>query len=334
VTDDRYQRYLSEFGERLTEAAHAQSRGPHRIWPIAGGVALALALAAIVLLGGPSGNDKINVVAEARAALPQSGELVHIQTVTTTSLIGADDAAQERFDEFAHRHWDEYAPRSFEQWSTEGRWRVAEAEGKVFPKMFAGEPYYPGFYISDQELRRIGLAEEVVGPTQEAYADGIDSLYVENPGVLIHSDLGDGAGVGDLGSFPGGIYSGAPTLLGSDPIDALREALNRGNLRDEGTGEVNGQTVRRLVSEEGVNFEYDVDAETFEPVRVRSFGHWVGEVDSPYPPERMVEDVNFEEFEALPLDSNTEGLLEINPPAGTTVVEARGPDDQPPRKQR
>ena len=257
---------------------------------------------------------------------------MHLETVTTTSLIGADEAAQQRFNEFARRHWDEYRPERFEQWSTEGRWRVAADQGKAFPKMFAGEPYYPGFYISDQELERIGLAEEVVGPTQEAFAEGIDSFYVQEAGVLIRSDLGD-QGWAEIGSFPGGIYSGAPTLLGGDPVAALREALDRGDLRDEGTTEIDGRSVRRLVSEDG-SFEYDVDAETFEPVRVRMFGHWVGEVDSPHPRERMVEDATFTEFEVLPLDSSTEALLEIDPPPGTTVIEAQGPDDQPPRKQR
>jgi hypothetical protein len=334
VTDGQYQRYLSEFGEQLAEAVHAQSKGPRRVWPIAGGVALAVTLAAILVPAGPTGKDKVNVIAEARAALPQSGDLehplLHLETVTTTSLIGADDAAQERFDEFAHRHWDEYGPQSFEQWSIPGRWRVAEERGKVFPKMFAGDPYYPGYYISDQELRRIGLGEEIVGPTQEAYADGIDSLYVEKAGVLIHSDL-KGAGFNQIGSYPGAIYSGMPTLLGGAPVDALRKALDRGDLLDEGTAEVNGRSVRRLVSGNG-SVEVDVDAETFVPVRVREFSHWVGEADSPYPRERMVEDVNFKEFETLPLDSNTERLLEINPPAGTTVVEAQGPSDQPPRR--
>ena len=199
--------------------------------------------------------------------------------------------------------------------------------------MFAGEPFHPGFYISDEDLQGIGLTDELVGPTQEAYADGVDSLYVEELDALIRTEIGKGFGSEDEGLVPGGIYSGAPTLLGGDPVEALRATLNSGNVRDEGTATVNGREVRRLVTHDGF-FEYDVDAETFEPVRVRMFGRWQGEVDSPHPLERMVEDVTFEVFEAMPLNEETDDLLEIETPPGTTILEAVGPEDQPPRRER
>jgi hypothetical protein len=330
---DAYERYLADFGERLEAAASPPPRFRRR-WVLAAAAAAAVAIAATILLAAPSGDHKINVVAEARAALPGSGELLHLKTVSTTSLVGADEAAQQRFDEFARRHHDEYAPRYFEQWSAGDRWRVAGPTNKVFPKMFAGEPYYPGFYISDEELQRIGLTDELIGPTQEAYADGIDSLYVESLGVIIRSDLKQAGWQTGIGSLPGGIYTGSPTLLGPDPVAAIRKQLDRGDLRDAGTADVDGRSVRRLVSKEGAPFEYDVDAETFEPVRVRMFGHWVGEPDSPYPPEEMVEDVDFQVFETLPLNSETEQLLTIDAPPATTVIDAQGPDEQPPRQDR
>jgi hypothetical protein len=331
MTQDAYRRYLDAFGDRIDAAA---APPPRRRGLLAGAVVVVAAIVALVVfLATPSGERKINLVAEARAALPSSGELLHLATVSTTSLIGADDAAQQRFDEFARRHHDEYAPRYFEQWSAGDRWRVAGPTNKVFPKLFAGEPYYPGFYISDQELQQVRLTDEVIGPTQEAFEDGIDTLYVESLGVIIRSNLRAAGWDTDVGSFPGGIYTGSPTLLGSDPVAAIRKQLDRGNLHDAGAAEVDGRSVRRLVSQDG-NFEYDVDAKSFEPVRVRMFSHWVGPLDSPYPPEKMAEDVNFETFETLPLNSETERLLTIDAPPGTTVIDAQGPDEQPPRKDR
>ena len=332
MTDDPYQRYLSEFGERVEEAARAAAPRPHSRWPVAAAAVLAVALAGILLLGGPSGGDRINVVAEAKAALgaSDSGEIIHLVTVSRSLLIGANEAVQHRFDEFAYSHWGEYRPTRFEQWSTDDRWRVATDQRTIGPKMFAGMPHYPGFYISDSELQRIGLAKDVTGPTQESYADGVDSLYVEDAGVVIRSHLADDS---PTASLPGGIYTGSPTLLGGDPVDALRKALDSGNLRDAGMAEVDGRSVRRLMDNNGT-FEYDVDAETFVPVRVRMFGHWAGAVDSPYPVQRMAEDVTFVTYETLPLEASTEHLVELNPPAGTTVVDAQGPHEQPPRSER
>jgi hypothetical protein len=210
---------------------------------------------------------------------------------------------------------------------------VATPANGVQPETFAGEPYYPGFYVSDRKLQRIGLTHPINGPTQEAYDNGTDSLYVESLGVIIRSNL-EKAGWNDneIGSFPGGIYTGSPTgPIGSDPVAMVRKRLKRGDLRDAGTAEVDGRSVRRLVHG---GFEYDVDAKTFEPVRVRQFSNWVGHRNSQKPPERMAEDANFEVFETLPLNSETEDLLKIDAPPTTKVIDAQGPDEQRPRQGR
>lgn len=310
------------------------ARSRLRLWPprrrwvaaISAGAALAIAAvgALIVLLAAPSGENKVNVVAEARAALPSAGELLHVSTVSTVSLVGADEPAQKRFEEFARRHPDGYAPGYFEEWSADGRWRVAVPTGRVSPEVLAEH----GFHLSDQELQGIGLTHEVIGPTQEAYADGVDSLYVEKLGVIIRARFQEaGSAEADkLGSTPGMIYTGAP-FIGGDPVANIRERLDRGLLRDAGSAEVDGRSVRRLVTTSGepglVPVEYDVDAQTFEPVRFRTFGHWA---DSPYPPERMAEDVDFKVFDSMPLNSDTEQQLKIQAPPGTTVIDAHGPN--------
>ena len=136
MTEDPYQRYLAEFGERV-EAAAQSPRPARRRWLAGAAVAAAAVVALGVFLAAPGGDSKVNVIAEARAALPESGELLHLSTVSTSSLIGADEAAQERFDDFARRHHDDYAPRYFEQWSAGDRWRVANPANRVSPKMFA-----------------------------------------------------------------------------------------------------------------------------------------------------------------------------------------------------
>jgi hypothetical protein len=118
----------------------------------------------------------------------------------------------------------------------------------------------------------------------------------------------------EVGSLPDSIYTGAPTgFVGSDPVRMLRKRLESGNLRDAGTAEVDGRTVRRLV---GQGFEYDVDAETFEPVRMRMFGGWVG-ADPESPPEKMADDLNFEVFETFAVELRNGGPVE----------DRRSPDD-------
>jgi hypothetical protein len=324
MSKEDYDRYLTDFGERLEAAAPPPARG-RRGWVVGAVIGAAAIVALALLLAAPGGNEKINVMAEARAALPASGELVHFVAVSTNSLVGADDAAQERFEDYTRRFPHAYGPHRYEQWSAENRWRVADPTNQVYPAMFGGS-YDPDFFISDRELQRIGLTDEVIGPTQDAYANGIDSLYVERLGVIIRADLGEAGWDGDLiGSFPGGVYTGAPTgFVGSDPVTMLRKRLESGNLRDAGTAEVDGRTVRRLV---GQGFEYDVDAETFEPVRMRQFTNWVGGGPQ-YPSEKMADDLNFEDFETLPLNSETEGLLKIDAPPTTTVIDAQVPDDR------
>lgn len=320
MTKEAYDRYLSDFGERLEAAAPPP---PHRRrgWVAGAMIGAAAIVALALLLAAPSSDKKISVVAEARAALPTSDELVHFAMVSTNSLVDADAAAQERFDEFARKFPHAFGgQRYFEQWSAGNRWRVAVPTGRVDPKLFAGEPYYPGFAVSDGELQRIGLTDEVVGPTQEAYGNGIDSLYIQRRDVIIRANLGEaGWDEEQVGSFPGGIYTGAAMgFLGSDPVTMLRKRLDSGDLRDAGTAEVDGRSVRRLVHG---SFEYDVDAETFEPVRVRELSNWGPDNH----PATLATDADFEVFETLPLDSETEGLLKIDAPPTTTVIDAQPP---------
>jgi hypothetical protein len=285
-------------------------------------LAAAMAIVVAVLLLDPGDDGKLDVLAEARAALPDQDEIVHLETVTTSTLVDASPEAQARFEEFASHHQDDYAPRHFEQWSTAGRWRVASDSRTLDRKWFDGPPNAAPFRINADDLDRIGLIDRVTGPMQEAFDGKTITLYIQQLDAALvfrAPDVSTRSGV----TFPGGFFLGSPTLLGSDPVTYLRDALDRGNLSDAGPGEVDGREVRRLVDDSGI-IEYDVDAETFAPVRVRMFGRWAGEADSDQPLEKMAEDVSFEVYETMPVDEETAKLLEIEPDSPPTVVEASG----------
>ncbi|HWI75358.1 MAG TPA: hypothetical protein VNT55_25580, partial [Baekduia sp.] len=99
--------------------------------------------------------------------------------------------------------------------------------------------------------------------------------------------------------------------------------LARGALRDAGTATVAGRTVHRLTGTRTRTFgdvtvdakiEYDVDPDSFAPVRAR--------VEQPIPigdDARFTSVLEFLTYERLPLNADTAALLEIQP-VGTPKV--------------
>ena len=335
---DTYDAYLAEFGRRLGEAgAPEPPRRPRRRLVLAAGLTAAVAVLLAVLLLDSAGDGRLDVVAEARAALPDEGELVHFRTLQTTTLIDADSEAEQRFEEFARRHADDYAPERFEQWSTDDAWRISAQSSVIKPEWFASPPVVAPHRIDRAELARIGFVSDYTGPVQQSYADHTMMLYLQELDaslVFARPDLGiEIRGPAGAAPIPGGEFVGAPTLLGSDPISYLRYALGHGYLHDAGAAEVDGHDVRRLVDDRGI-IEYDVDAETFAPVRVRMFGGWTDDPDSPEADEKMAEDVTFEVFETMPLNDETEKLLEIDPVSPPTVIEGEASRTHLQRGQR
>jgi hypothetical protein len=113
---DRYQQLMDGFGAELARAeARMTTRRVRRRRLTLGGLATTAALALVlVLLGvGTGGGRRLDVVAQARAALAPPREVVHI--VVTSSLVGRRSR-----------------PLTTEQWSAVDppRWRIATDDGR------------------------------------------------------------------------------------------------------------------------------------------------------------------------------------------------------------
>lgn len=84
--EERYQRYIEDFGRRLGQAAAIHARRRRRRGPLAVGAATATAAAIVgaVLLVGSGGGGGLDVVARARAALAPGDRIVHLVMSTST----------------------------------------------------------------------------------------------------------------------------------------------------------------------------------------------------------------------------------------------------------
>jgi hypothetical protein len=289
MTDDPLKRYLDDFGAQLERAARAPVRRRPRRRPLialAGGVTAAGLLIALVLLGAPGGSSRLNLVAQARAALTPPGRLVH--AIVTQRL------------EVAPGHPDVHVsapPQTTEQWSTADppRWRIAFS------------------YPDPRKHRGAGTVGDahgpIVGTVQIAHAGTEESTYYQQRNTLRI-----------VRGLPNQARSVLPGVapLGNDPIGTLREMLQTGRLRDGGTATVDGRQVRRLVGETHRRFghkrvttsvEYDVDPATFAPVLAR--------IELPFPSSdgtpAVTAVLRFERFELLPLTAGTRRLLDIQP---------------------
>jgi hypothetical protein len=239
----------------------------------------------------------LDVVAEARAALGQPGQLVHL--VVRQTLLPPPGA----------KHYKVPPPSTSEQWSTSTppRWRLAFS--------YPDPKKHPG-------TGTVGNADgPIVGPVQVAYADGVQSTYYQQRNTLRKI-----SGFSDNG--PAATVPGA-TPLGNDPIAIIRGMLARNALRDAGEATVAGRAVHRLLgrrtSQVGTQVvtttvEYDVAPDTFAPVQAR--------IELPVPVRAAAPPVGnpsivlrFLTFERLPLTPANRRLLEIQPVGRPIVTE-------------
>ncbi|WP_445152524.1 hypothetical protein [Baekduia sp. Peel2402] len=286
--DTHLDRYLDAFGARLEAAAAPVTTATKRRFPriallatTATATALAITLVALLLPGG-STTHRLDVVAEARAALaPHPDELTHLvvrQRITgDASLAGIQT-------EFASEQWSATKPV---------RWRTTY-------NMPSNSTIHPG--------RRIEVA----------YARGVEQEYY--PGI---NHVRRSRGIKD---HP----APAAYPLGTDPIATMRAMLAAGTLHDSGTAKVGDREVRRLVGTRTRSFsgakerkptkvvndvQYYVDPDTFAPIRAR--------IGMPYPkgaaPLYVV--LDFDAFERIPLNAESEKLLEVQPKPGVSITE-------------
>lgn len=295
MTDDRLDRLLDDFGRELAQAGRRPQRRSalRRRRTLALAAAPALAAVAVALLAWPgSGGSGLDVIAEARAALtPSDDEIVHL--VITTIAETPDGRRQE--------------PQASEQWSATNptRWRSASEVSGVF--VASAEPFDPD-------------AEPVTDRLQQSYRPGEFRDYLARSNVLSvllgpaadqRSDVPSPLGLGD-----------------GDPVSELAGMLASGQLRDTGTVESGGRTVRRLVgTTTGVHVDgtprqvvFDVDPETFAPIAGSTTIVLGGD-------RRIVTRFEVQRYERLPLDDETAQLLRIPTDRDTKVVAERGGAD-------
>lgn len=288
--DSGYERLLEDFGQSLQEAETRPAGGHHRRRRVASvGFVLAGITAGVLLLTGVGSGGRVDVVAQAEAALAPSGNVVHLVTTSHMEMRGGSQA------EIVGTEAELNTPRVAERWSATQptRWRVAATVPSV-----TAQGTHP-----EQVQRSYG------GSTEEVYLRSLNTLEITT-GVS-----GDGLQVRSSGP------------LGADPVARIRSMLEAGQLHDTGSGTVDGRVVSRLVGEElsppsGAPHapwpvEYDVDPNTYAPVRFT-----VEEVGMNFPgnagtPTEVVE-VNT--YEQLPLNETTAVLLSIHPTGSPTVV--------------
>jgi hypothetical protein len=289
--DTGYDRLLEDFGRHLQEAeARAAGRQRRRGRIAAGTVVLAGIAAGTLMLTGAGGGGRLDVVAQARAALAPAGTVVHLVTTSHMEMRGGSRAEIVGPEAEAGTH------RVAERWSASQpvRWRVASA--------------VPVITAHGTSIRSV----------QSSYGGGTEESYIPSLNTL---DVTTGVSEGGLRAS---LYGGP---LEADPVAGIRSMLDSGQLRDAGSGTVGGHATRRLVGEElsrpqGLAHppwpvEYDVDPTTFAPVRftVEEVGmSFRGNTGAP----TLIVDVNT--YEALPLNETTAALLSIHPAGNPTVV--------------
>lgn len=283
MNDDPLNRYLDEFGRRLDEAAAHSPRRPSGRSALAAAI-LAAMIAGIVavLVLVPGGDGRFDVVAKARAALADRGQVVHL--VARGWLLPDRPRHTESPTHLQSFRW--------EQWSTGSppRWRIESTIHRDTLQLAYGHRSLSAYYGNRLQVRR--------GPSSKFASDLPLPIRV--------------------------LFGGAAR----DPIARIRGMLRSGELHDDGSAEVGGRDVRRLIGALPIytklprrlaEVRYFVDPETYAPVAARLV----------LPPPRhggasMRIHISFESFERLALTPQNADLLKIQP-HGKPTVTSRAP---------
>jgi hypothetical protein len=287
--DDPLDRYMDAFGDRLrhtttTTSESAKRRGPRVRWLAGPIVTGALAITALLLLlPGGSTTRRLDVIAEARAALqPQDGRLIHL--VVRQHVV---DPHRPGFHVTA-------PPVTTEQWSATDpvRWRMAWVQpdnvahngGKPIEIAYADsaeETYYPR---SNRLLRVTGLGRFSAPAAYPLGTDPVATLRSMLATSRLHDD-------------------GAAAIDGR-PVRRLTGTRSR--TFDKG----------RVT----VPVVYYVDPTSFAPVRARLGVPMPADAGGGVP---LTVVLDFHRFEQLPLTAANAELLKIHPRPGADVREVR-----------
>lgn len=317
----RLDEHLDVLGVQLDGAVvrAERRRGRVRSGLAAAAVVVAVGLGALVAL---PGGERLDPVDRARAALADDGGILH--WLVAFDFVGPNQA-EEDFDR-------SNPPTGMEIWTAtrgEDRWRMRTPDR-------SGVQSCGGALFQAAGGRRAPMLS-VVSPTESAHAPNEMSHYSPWSRALVVQELG-----AELESRLSGPPMLPSSLGGEDPRDvvqAIRAALERGDLTDRGVVERYGRSVRRLVGTvpqqlpkrpnsqtatriaNPEQLTYYVDAETFAPVELRVRRYTVWSRAGGYEHWKWVTHVtHFLRFERLEDTPANRALLAIDAPPGTAIV--------------
>lgn len=306
------------FGAELRRVAPKVKRR-RRLFTLGGAtVALAAAATAAVVIA-PSAGSRLDVLAEAQAAIATTPDSIihYAATVKSGYPLRKIDIEQQRACK----------TDPAEVW-------VATAPGP--PRVRVRIPMNPCGVIP------VG-ARIATGPFDRAYGDRTSSVYAESDGFMdVTTDLPAEADEQEAWSAQIPVIDTRLTEGDSkNPVERIRSMLAEGKLTDAGEVEgEKGRKLRRLVGQyeemrgdpknqkpRTVKVDYRVDADTFAPVRIAVTQSQLVPKDVNLPirqhryVHRVITDVTtFSIFETLPLTKDNERLLTVEPKAGTDVT--------------
>ncbi len=300
---DEYERFLEQMGAQLDQAASRRASQLRRRRRVATGV---LALCAVVagfalVIGGSTG--RVDVVAQAEAALAPTGQVLRLVTVSQLEMRSGTHA-EITGSEAESLGWNK--PRTAEQWSASDptRWRIATT---IPTSTSAGSA--------------------TAAPIQCAYSAGSEAIYDQglqtNEVVIVPVSSGQ-----DESSQQSPCTTQVSGGLGTQPVAHIHAMLESGMLKAAGKATVNGHEVLRLKGQEtrpqvsGAGpapswpVEYDVNPETYAPVRLTV--EMVG-ADALGNAGTLTETTEVTGYGELPLTEASTGLLSLQT-TGNPVV--------------
>lgn len=289
-------------------AAAARARRPirrRRVVLSAVAAAAALSVGALVLSGGPA--ERLNVVAQAEAALAPKPGILHMRVRFFESM---ERDGKPVVNPGGHpTHPPGGVP--LELWSTTNptRWRT-----RSFEPDWQGVPHTQ----IGSNTAHVSLAAD---HAHRAYYPSLGRAEIITDIPERVSDLDD----------PTNFWWGPMEKVTPDDVPTM---LQNGVLRDGGLRAVEGGTARRLVGRsvqrDGAavltyTYEYFVNPQTFAPIQtvftsVTTVLTEDKEYGRPKGTELYRSRVKFEVYEHLPATPENERLLEIDAPAGTKVL--------------
>jgi hypothetical protein len=317
-TPDPYEQYRAALSTELRRVAPVVRRQRRRRIAALGAATVGLAAAgtAVVVLA-PTTGSRLDVIAQARAAIASSSDaIVHY------SVWQSDNAPRTKAEAKRARDCKATPP---EVW-------MATADGP--PHYRYRIPQSP-CVINDFGGRI------VTGDLEIAYGDRTSTVYSPNDGFAFVKSGLPASYDEQQPPLPTGDsrFSGADDAR--DPVAAIRAMLSAGQLRDAGpTRGDHGRALRKLV---GSSFEdrgdpahprkskvsvvYEVDANTFAPVLIATTAEQTVPKDPDLPLKRLVylhrmitQTLRFSTYETLPLTPANEKLLTIPLKPGTKVT--------------